>query len=76
MSTHPWLALCDPPFVPVHERGDGGVASGLLQISLAEHLLLKSRDPLPMDVVFAGQVAQVGALEGNLHAKQAPDKVN
>ena len=69
MPTHPWLAPGDPSLVPVHQRGDGGVPSGLLQVALAEHLLLQGRNPLPVNAVLTGQVAQVGTFECNLNIK-------
>ena len=60
-----WLTLGDSILVPVHERGDG-IPFGLLEITLAEHLLLKQSYPLEVDILSTSKVSQVSALHGQL----------
>ena len=61
LLSHHWLALGDPLLVPVHEWGHG-VSLRLLKVALTEHFLLQGHDPLAVDPLGAGQVAEVGAL--------------
>ena len=52
---HPWLALCDPSLVPVHQGGDR-IPPSLLEVALSEHLLLEQEDPFAVNVVRAREV--------------------
>ena len=59
------LAHGDARLVPVHERRDG-VPLGLLHVALAEHLLLKKRDPFTVYAFGTGLVPEISTLHSHL----------